>query len=149
MPKPKSDPKNLPARLDSIAPLGKIIELRNKKLSYEEIGAICGVSKQAIHERLSAYKQSIDELQAVKDNRADVLAVVGDSLINSLTYKDVQKMSGLQRITGFGILYDKERLERDKSSVNVAYADYSRSMQEIDKQITQLEEELGEAEAED
>jgi hypothetical protein len=49
----------------------------------------------------------------------------------------------MQRSASFGILYDKERLERNQSTANVAYADMTRHVSELDREIAQLERELG------
>ena len=63
--------------------------------------------------------------------------------MESLTYEDVQKMSGLQKITGMGILYDKERLERDKSTKILAFKDLQSDHDSIVKERKALALELG------
>ncbi len=105
---------------DSI-PIAKIIELRNKELSYQEIASILGCSLQNIHQRLQPFRQSIEYLQAIKDNRADTLTVIGDSILTSLNHKDLQKASAYQKVGMAGLLHNMERLERDKSTANVAH----------------------------
>ena len=138
----KEEEKTLPVPT-SVIPIGKIIELRNRQLSYAQIAKHLGCSKANIIERLKPYKASIDHLQAVKDNRADVFAVYGSGIMESLTYEDVQKMSGLQKITGMGILYDKERLERDKSTKILAFKDLQSDHDSIVKERKALALELG------
>jgi hypothetical protein len=43
-----------------------------------------------------------------------------DKILNSVTDDDIKGMPVGQRIMSYGILYDKERLETGKSSVNIA-----------------------------
>ncbi len=104
-------------------PLSRIIELRNKQLTYEEIGQIVGCTRQNIAQRLQPVMQDVEGLPAWKENRADVLAVYQHKLLNSLTSEELQKASPYQKVGMFGILYDKERLERGQSTANVSYAD--------------------------
>ena len=104
----------------TVIPLAKIIELRNKQLTYKQIGNIIGCSKQAIHQRLKPYLPAIDNLPCVKSNRADTLTVVSDTILNSLTEADIKKAPAGQRVMMYGILYDKERLEREQSTANVS-----------------------------
>ena len=132
-------------RLDTfrtVAPLARLIELRNKRLTYKEIGAIIGVSEQAVYQRLSIFKPSVDNLDSVKANRADTFAVVGDGLLNSLSEDDVKSASLLQRVTAVGILYDKERLERGQSTANISVVDLTLSLAEITRQREDLERQV-------
>lgn len=129
--------------VDQVIPISRIIELRNKKLTCEEIGAILGCSKQNIAQRLQPLVEELDGLTSFKDNRADVLAAYQAKLLNSLSTTEVQKASPYQKVGMFGLLYDKERLERGQSTSNVAYADYSRSIQDQDREIMALEQEVG------
>ena len=48
------------------------------------------------------------------------------------------------RLTGFGILYDKERLERGQSTENISYADMEADRAAIKAEMAQLRKELGE-----
>ena len=41
---------------------------------------------------------------------------------DQLTEENIKDANLVQKTTAFGILYDKERLERDKSTVNIAHA---------------------------
>ena len=140
-------PNNLPAleidRIDTPVPLAKIIELRNKKLSYDEIGTLLGCTRQNIHQRLQPFRQSIDHLKSVKDNRADTLAVVSDTLLNSLTGTDIKSASAYQRVGMYGILYDKERLERGQTTANIGHVDFTGQLKDLEAQEAALMAELG------
>lgn len=102
-------------------PITRLISLRLKKLSYEQIGKIVGRAKETVWERLQPYKDAIDGLQDFKDQKADILAIQQAEIINSLTPEDIKQTPAVQRATMFGIFYDKERLERDLSTSNVAH----------------------------
>ena len=108
---------------DKSIPIEKLLKWRKQGLSYAEIGNMIGRSKQAVHQRLQPYKDAIDNLPAFKENRADIFAILQARLLNSLTDDDIKRIPPGSRFTGVGILYDKERLERDKSTSNVAIAD--------------------------
>jgi len=124
---------------NTTVPIARLIELRRKKLNYDEIAAIVGLSKQAIRERLLHLLPSIDNLDSVKGNRADLFTVIGDTLINSLSEDDIKAASLLQRVTAMGILYDKERLERGQSNINISVVDLTQSLVEITRQREELE----------
>ncbi len=82
---------------------------------------------------------------AFKENRADLLSIQQDRLINSLTDADIQKSSAYQKVGMFSLLYDKERLERDKSTSNIAnvYSTLDTQHANYRQRIEELEAELG------
>ena len=109
--------------IDRPAPLAKIIELRNKKLTYTEIGQIVGCSKQRIHQRLKPFLSSIDSLDSIKANRADTLTVLTNGMVEAylnLTEDEQKELIKRRGMVDYGILYDKERLERGESTHNIA-----------------------------
>jgi type I restriction-modification system DNA methylase subunit len=118
---------NLPDNksIDFVIPISRIIELRKRGNSYKEIGKILGCTKQNVDLRLRPFKAEIEALESFKEHKADVLGVYQQKLLNSLTDSDIKRMPPGSRLTGFGILYDKERLERSLSTENVSYADYT------------------------
>jgi len=61
----------------------------------------------------------------------------------SLTEADIKKMSARDRVLAFGILYDKERLERGQSTENIAYADLTKGLEEIQREKRKLAKDLG------
>jgi len=105
---------------DIPVPVEKLLKWRKQGLSYSEIGNMIGRSKQAVHQRLQPYRNAIDNLPAFKENRADIFAIHQQRLLNSLTDDDIKKMPPGSRMTSFGILYDKERLEKGESTSNVS-----------------------------
>jgi len=116
--------------------VNKAIELRAKGLTYKDIAIYLGVSKQAVHQRLKGIMPEDVDLQPYKNHRADILAAKQAELLKSLTPKDIKDSSPYQKVGMFGILYDKERLERGESTQNVAIAAV---YQDIDMIRTELE----------
>lgn len=125
MPRPAKIQKRLP---DGYAPAegGKInirqaIDLRIKGLSYQEIADYFGVRKQSVHEALQPYGIEMDgSLEVFKEKRADLLAGKQMDCLQALTVEDIQRASPRDKVIIFGTLYDKERLERGQSTVNLA-----------------------------
>ena len=137
-----SIPKAPGKHLSPPAPIAKFIDLRLKGLSYREIAAIIGCSEANVSDRLQPYLQSITHLDAIKRHRADTLAVVGDTVLTSLSGEDIAKASGYQKIGMYGILYDKERLERGQSTANISVVDLTLSLAEITRQREDLERQV-------
>lgn len=97
-------------------PIETILDLHSKHLSHSQIAKIIGCDKSNITHRLQA--EGVVSLQHYKDNRADILALLQRRIVSTITALDIKKASLLQKATVFGILYDKERLERGLSTVN-------------------------------
>ena len=137
--------ENLPAidYRSKCIPLEKIIELYQKGLTQVEIAKFFGCTKQAIHQRISPFKEDLEALPSFKSFRADVLAFHQRRILSRLTEDDLKKASGYQKVGMFGILYDKERLERGETTQNIGYADYSKSLAAVMEKRQQLEAELG------
>ena len=96
-------------------PLSDIHELiTGKGLTCEQAGKILGISKQAVWKRCKDNGiLTQTALKKYKANRADIIANKGEQLLKSLTEDEIKKIPPGSRVTAFGILYDKERLERD------------------------------------
>jgi len=137
---------NLPELINGIndpIPLAKIIELRNKRLSYSEMATLLGCTKENICQRLKPFRMSVENLKSIKENRADTLAVVSDTVLNSLTETDIKSASAYQRVGMYGILYDKERIERGQVSSIVGHVDFTGKLKDLEAQEQALMAELG------
>lgn len=119
------------------------LKLNNPNLSMSQAAAILGCSKTNLNARLGRAGMSwaalTPTLDRYKSRRADLLAHKGMTLLSTLTEDKQKEMSGLQLVTAFGILYDKERLERGQSTTNVAYQDLTQSLAEIEAEIARLQ----------
>jgi hypothetical protein len=99
----------------------KAIELRLKGVTLEDIGAFFGVTKQAIFKALQPYIDGDDiDLELWKSKRADILAGKQATVLQKLTPEDIEKASPRDKTIMFGVLYDKERLERGQSTSNTS-----------------------------
>jgi len=55
-----------------------------------------------------------------KSHRADIFAGIQHKILASVSDEDIKKASLFQKAGVVGLLYDKERLERDMSTANIA-----------------------------
>lgn len=113
----------------------------DQKLTIREIAAIQGVPKSTIHKALQNPETKAD-LATYKEYRADVFASKQVEVINQLDTEKLQQASALQLITGLGILYDKERLERGQAS---AIIDVRAAVFTLDSKLSQLQDMLNQA----
>lgn len=93
------------------------LDLRiNHKLTYPEIAKIQGVSKQAIHQQIH-HLIPTEQTAEYRVNRADILSHQQLRLLSQgLTNAKLKQIKPRDAIISFGILYDKERLERGQST---------------------------------
>lgn len=99
--------------------VSKALDLRvNHNLSYQDIGNLQGVSKQAIH---SAIKHLLpdNDTKLYQDNRADILSHIQVKLLRELDSERLKKASAFQLVGAAGLLYDKERIERGQTTENI------------------------------
>ena len=110
----------IPDKTPKGIPIESIIEYRSKGLSTREIAALTNCTHSNIVQRLQRIAEDIDTLPHYKSHRADILAINGRRILNSITDEDIKKAPAGQRVMMYGILYDKERLERGESTHNIA-----------------------------
>ncbi|KKN40946.1 hypothetical protein LCGC14_0728310 [marine sediment metagenome] len=136
--------------VDETIPIQKLIDLRLKNLPYSKIAAIVGCSFQNVHQRLQRIVGYVDHLQAVKDTRADLLTITNGRMLSELSMRDYKGTSDRDLAVSFGVLLDKERLERDKSTSNVnVYVQLGESEAEMQAKIDANKLLLGEGPEED
>jgi|GEM_PF-3382772 len=100
--------------------LEEVVPLREKGLSYAQIGKLLGVSKQAVHQLFEKSDFDAGTVERFRKSRGSILAEKQRKLLNSIDDSEIKKMAPRDRILGFGILYDKERLETGRSTENVS-----------------------------
>ena len=100
----------------------KAIQLRvENNLTHQEIANYFGVSKQRVHQVLKAAGVTGErDVKTFKDCRADIFAGKQMEVLEHLTDERLKKASISELNMLFGTLYDKERLERGKSTQNHA-----------------------------
>ena len=131
-------PDNLPKKI----PIETIIAYRRKGLSINDIATIVGCSKQNVWERLQTVGYDDVDLDSFNNSRADILAFVQSKLINSLDSDAIKEMQPYQRVVATGILYDKERLERGKSTSNINVVEVTGTIADLQAQASKLRESL-------
>lgn len=134
---------DLPSSRPKFIPLEKIIGLRSKGLTHADIAKLLGCSRPAISQRLGGLEDNMNALNAYKEHKADYLAFQQQRMLDSLTADDIKKASAYQRIGMFGILYDKERVERGLLTDIVGYVDLNKALDQVIAARTKLQEELG------
>jgi hypothetical protein len=108
--------------------LAKAVKLRFvDQLSYEDIGKIVELPQQDIVRMLAPFKPMLDDPAAVKAFKANepeimdgLRMLMTSGMYTILTNPERIAKMDLSRLTyGFGIMYDKARLERGESTANV------------------------------
>ena len=89
------------------------------ELTTREIAAIAETGHTHVIATLKRYGINREHTDRYKRSRADILCGLQDRILASVTNKDIQKASLFQKAGVVGLLYDKERLELDKSTSNV------------------------------
>ena len=120
------------------------MELREKGLTFAQIGKLMNCTRQAAHKAFQGIATEFRGVEKFKDIRADLFAMFQKKLLYSLTSKDIKSMAAGSRITAAAILYDKERLERDKSTSNVSYARIIQDISDLDEAEKDLRKQIAE-----
>lgn len=102
-----------------------------------EIADTVNTSRQMVHQTLERYGIEYNRTQSFKEHRADILAGLQDKILNSIDIEEIKKAPMGSKVLAACQLYDKERLERDLSTSNVAsvHADIAaiKALQDLDK----------------
>lgn len=106
---------NLPA---STAPKGidiaDLIEYRKKGLSYTEIGALTGCSRENVCQRFR--DADLEGLEVYSNHKDKVFEHKQREIAKTLTGDKLKGMSALQAITGMAILQDKIMVMRGQAN---------------------------------
>jgi hypothetical protein len=109
------------APINKDIPIDLLLDYSSKGLTYRDIAKLAGCSAANVHQRIKAVNFDPNHLRAYKDNRADLLAWKQRELILSLDSAEIKAMQPRDRIVSYGILYDKERLERGQATSITGY----------------------------
>ena len=122
----------------------KALSLRiDNGLSYNDIAKYFDVSRQMIRYYLKDLVPETSNVKAFKKYRGDILDSKQESLLKALTEDDIKEASAYQKVGMFGILYDKSRLEHDKSTRNASFLDMTQEYNASSKRRRELLDQLG------
>ena len=99
-----------------------VLGLRNAGKTCQEIADLTGVHKATIARQLK-HLTPRKATQIYRDMRADIAAELQRQILGKCDLRTVKITTAKElqsALTGWGILYDKERLERDQSTSNVS-----------------------------
>ena len=129
----------LPARSGKFDVCQALALRLNNALSYEEIGNKLGVTRQAIHQRLQPFIKALEDpesIQAFERNEPRLISAAKLKIYTQMLDDEVLKKASLNNL---GYAYDKlnyvKRLEEDKSTANVSYADSSKILADYNKRL--------------
>ncbi len=117
-------------------PLTKIIELKRKNLSLQQIADICKCSKQNIWQRL----QDCEEFEEFSRDTAVHYEVLQHRIISSIDDADIKKTPMTQRVVAVGILEDKKRIIRGQATERIDTFALTAELSAVEKRIKELEE---------
>ena len=113
--------------------LDDVVPLREKGLSFAQIGRLLGVSKQAVHQVFEKHGFDAGTVERFRKDRGVILADLQRRLLKSMTDEAINKMAPRDRMVALGISFDKERLEVGQSSFNLS------NLAVLVKQVDELE----------
>jgi len=110
----------LPAVTHSIADITSILKYQEAGHTFVEIAKHFKISESTVVRILKEYKQAIRGIEGFKTYRGDLLADMQRRILNSISDLDIKRAPFGVKILALCHLYDKERLENDLSTANVA-----------------------------
>jgi transposase len=100
--------------------LEEMVGLKAKGLSLAQIGKMAGISKQAVSQRLKASGLDPEAIGQFKRDKSLILHAKQKILLEHITPERVKTMTVRDATVSLGIIYDKTRLQDDKSTTNLA-----------------------------
>ncbi len=88
-------------------------------LSYEKIGVIAGISKQAVQQAMKRAGYDPAGIKHFRDNESDSIAGKRKMILAAMDQKKAEKASIRDLSISYGVLYDKGRLQDDRSTENI------------------------------
>lgn len=123
--------------LDRLKDLANTTNDDGSSLSHQEIADRMGCSRPAVTralQRIPQWQLQERDIEQFKLDRADIFAQAQQMILQYITV-DKLKVASLQQLgTLFGIMYDKERLERGQATQHIAEV----SQLKLDKETLKL-----------
>tara|TARA_Y100000310_G_scaffold182236_1_gene182309 strand:+ start:13463 stop:14041 length:579 start_codon:yes stop_codon:yes gene_type:complete len=125
-------------------PIELLIAYFEKELTFVDIGHILGMTPQVVRRRLNKAGYYIKRDKCFKKHEAHVIENIKRRIAESISEKDINKASLLQKLTSFGVLFDKGRLLEGKSTENIEehhrIEELNQTKQELLKLVKGIEE---------
>lgn len=97
-----------------------VVDLAAKGLSHSQIAKVVDTGRTNVTRLLAGISVPEQaEIEEYKKHRADIFSGLQTRILKTMSDEDLKKIPVGSRITNLAILYDKERLERGQSSVNI------------------------------
>ena len=134
----------VPSTRNKGIPVDKIRDLLQVKgNTQEEAASMLGCSKALIPQQCAKYGiLSKHQLTMYKAQRADIIAGKHAMVMDCITVEKAEKAPLRDLVVAQGILYDKERLERDLSTGNFAIQVAEQDLSKLDAELARLEREI-------
>ena len=124
----------------------RMLQLRNKELTDGEIAALLGCDRSNVTKRLAKYAPKLERIDSHKKYRADILTDLQIKVLDNFTPDKIKECTVPQSAVVYGILYDKERIERGQSTTNLSIAGVIEThigkLEGISTEISRLSQEL-------
>lgn len=98
---------------------GQIAELGKTNLSTREIESLTNIDHSTVAKILQRYGVEKQHIDNYISQRPAILQGLQEKILTAIDVDTIKDASLLQRVTAYGVLYDKERLETGKSTQNV------------------------------
>jgi len=124
----KGQPGIAAIRQNEVKRLSKCLKLRFvDNLAYPDIAKVLGVDHKTVERMCAPFRiimENPEEIRQFKKHEPHILdgirMLMAQGMIDKLTDSKMRKAMDLSRLTyGYGVLYDKARLERGESTANV------------------------------
>lgn len=134
-----TEPKKFPLTHKGLS-RQRMADLWKAGKTYTEIAKEmdCHVSTVGYH--ITQWLGKSQRTKEFRENRAEIFASMQDRMLSSVSEDEIQKMAPDRRIWSAAVLYDKERLEEDKSTANVSYHIMGESLAELEQEKKKIEQ---------
>lgn len=138
---PETTPDNLVSSLTNhkFISVDRIAHLIGVKgLSYSETGRILGIAKQTVAYHCERHGITNKGVAWYRKHKLDLMEQKEGLTLNCMTLESIKKAPARDQAVIFGILYEKGRLEADKSTQNI---NLQGMLGKLDSKLQALEEE--------
>jgi len=108
------------------------LKVANPDLTHAEIGKIVGRDRSVVTRCLQRYNIEKERVSSYRKLRETILAGLQDKILSNITEENIADAGLKEKVLSASILYDKERLETNKSTQNIAL---SKSVEKLFRQF--------------